>query len=341
MKKTLILLIFLPVLTFGQLMVSGGGSSLDLTTLLPIISDSTLWHLQGADTLVTDGALPIKVSGIRVSGTTRLDGTLTLITTASESLLIAAGGIRNEGGLIQKGNSSFGVLAVPKSTVQITGMGISAVNYYKGLRLSNPDAATNGVQAVSPVLLFRGAGYKTGYSSSDSVLWAIYIVPSQGGATTSSMLYFDSKVGSGGWANKATLSSGGDFVTGSVKASLHYVTSGDIELDGEDNTYIVIDNNNNDSDTRAVIFGKNGFGATSEEIARLTESGKFGVGTNNPLEEIHAKVEVVIEESGAGEKKWRLQTDPTTGKLEFYFRNTASWIKKASIDTTGGYTDEY
>jgi len=94
MKKSLILLIFLPVLAFGQFRVGGGGggsSTLDMSTLLPIIADSTLWHLQGTDTLVTDGALPVKVSGLRVSGTTRLDGTLTMVTTTGEQVQLGTG----------------------------------------------------------------------------------------------------------------------------------------------------------------------------------------------------------------------------------------------------------
>lgn len=108
-----------------------------VSAMLPIIADSTLWHLQGADTLVTDGALPIKVSGIRVSGTTRLDGTLTLITTAAESLIIGAGGFRNEGGLQQKGLAQFGATATP---VYITadgklGIGTSTSSPYNAFGL--------------------------------------------------------------------------------------------------------------------------------------------------------------------------------------------------------------
>jgi hypothetical protein len=125
MKKTLILLIFLPVLTFGQLMVSGGGSSLDLTTLLPIISDSTLWHLQGADTLVTDGALPIKVSGIRVSGTTRLDGTLTLITTAGEQVQLGTGSDAAPE-LSSAGDTDTGVRFAGGNKVQIVAGGVNS-----------------------------------------------------------------------------------------------------------------------------------------------------------------------------------------------------------------------
>jgi hypothetical protein len=92
-----------------------------VSAMLPIIADSTLWHLQGTDTLVTDGALPIKVSGIRVSGTTRIDGTLTLITTAAESLIIGAGGFRNEGGLLQKGAATFGATGT-QATISAAGV---------------------------------------------------------------------------------------------------------------------------------------------------------------------------------------------------------------------------
>jgi hypothetical protein len=125
MKKFLFTLLFctLPLIASAQMGgafgSSGGGTP--VSSMLPIIADSTLWHLQGADTLVTDGALPIKVSGIRVSGTTRIDGTLTLITTASESLIIGAGGFRNEGGLRQKGAATFGATGT-QATISAAGV---------------------------------------------------------------------------------------------------------------------------------------------------------------------------------------------------------------------------
>jgi hypothetical protein len=139
MKRILIALLLIATAASAQIGsgFKGRGGNASVSSMLPITADSTLWHLQGADTLVTDGALPIKVSGIRVSGTTRIDGTLTLITTASESLIIGAGGFRNEGGLRQKGLSQFGATATP---VYITadgkvGIGTATSSPYNALGL--------------------------------------------------------------------------------------------------------------------------------------------------------------------------------------------------------------
>ena len=37
---------------------------------------------------------------------------------------------------------------------------------------------------------------------------------------------------------------------------------------------------------------------------------------------------------------WKLEVG-SDNKLSFYYKDAGSWIKKASIDTTGAYTDEY
>jgi hypothetical protein len=43
--------------------------------------------------------------------------------------------------------------------------------------------------------------------------------------------------------------------------------------------------------------------------------------------------------AGANGNAWKIGLD--SDKLTFWFKDNGSWIKKASIDTTGGYTDEY
>lgn len=67
-----------------------------------------------------------------------------------------------------------------------------------------------------------------------------------------------------------------------ISGSDVYDNSGDLHLSGEDNVYIKMDYNNNDADTRAIIFGKNtNLGAVptaGNELMRLTETGNLGIG---------------------------------------------------------------
>ena len=115
MKKLVLFVLLLPALALAQSGAFGhGGSSLDLSTLLPIIADSTDWtagsHVhaikpKGGKSIEADSG---KFGALHVTGITTLDGELNMVTTASESLRIAAGGIRNEGGLRQKGAAIFG-----------------------------------------------------------------------------------------------------------------------------------------------------------------------------------------------------------------------------------------
>jgi hypothetical protein len=74
-----------------------------------------------------------------------------------------------------------------------------------------------------------------------------------------------------------------DFI---VQGSDVYDNSGPIRLSGEDNVNITMDYNNNDNDTRAIIFGKNSLGSPTE-LMRLSESGNLGIGVNNPTYKLH------------------------------------------------------
>jgi hypothetical protein len=268
----------------------------------------------------------VKAGSLEVTGNARFNGNVTLVTTASESLVVTAGGIRNEGGLIQKGNSSFGLQQTPKSTVQVTGNGISSVNYYKGLRLSNPDAATVGVQALSPALVFRGAGWKTDATAgSDSVLWSIYNLPVQGAAAPTSRLMIDAKVGSASWANKALLTSGGSFSTSCVTATAYLTTPG---VNNATGYYISADADNSGSDG-VIQFGKANYGAptAANEYARFAHGGNFGIGTTTP----YSHLSVVDAASGQGtgfhitSSQWN--------------KNRTTWATSHDTSSIAGYID--
>lgn len=68
--------------------------------------------------------------------------------------------------------------------------------------------------------------------------------------------------------------------------------SGSVTVGGEDNLYLVADWNNNDTDNRAIIFGKNGVGGGGgfAELGRINENGRFGLNENNPANLIHAGI---------------------------------------------------
>lgn len=67
-----------------------------------------------------------------------------------------------------------------------------------------------------------------------------------------------------------------------VRGSDVYDDNGDLKLSGEDNVYITMDYNGNDSDNRAIRFGKNNM-TSPTELMRLTETGRLGVGDVNPI----------------------------------------------------------
>lgn len=60
-----------------------------------------------------------------------------------------------------------------------------------------------------------------------------------------------------------------------------YDNSGDLRFSGEDDVYITMDYNNDDSDTRSIRFGKNSMTAPTE-LMRISENGNVGIGTTTP-----------------------------------------------------------
>ena len=179
------------------------------------------------------------------------------------------------------------VAFLPHGQMQLMANGMSAANYMKGIRLSNPDAATEGVQAFSPALVFRGSGWKTDATAgSDSVLVAMYLQPVQDSSAPIGRLMIDYKIGTGSWTNYAMFQLGGTMtITGNYATSRSNPSftgsSGSASFSSEDDLYICMDNNNDDADTKSVIFYKNGAlgGANASEVGRLKETGYFGLGT--------------------------------------------------------------
>ncbi len=115
MKKLVLFVLLLPALALAQSGAFGhGGSSLDLSTLLPIIADSSWLKLDDADTVTTKAARDLKVPGLLVTGTSKFEGEVTVrnnvtlsssgVTELNADSLTADTGIRSEGGGLFKGD---------------------------------------------------------------------------------------------------------------------------------------------------------------------------------------------------------------------------------------------
>lgn len=78
----------------------------------------------------------------------------------------------------------------------------------------------------------------------------------------------------------------------------------------------------------------------SSTMSLMQSGGNVGICTDSPEEELHVVGESVIEDASGN--KWRFRIDPTTKKLSFDYTSYQddSFTIRASIDTTGAYTDE-
>ncbi|MFA5240633.1 MAG: hypothetical protein WC476_13135, partial [Phycisphaerae bacterium] len=176
----------------------------------------------------------------------------------------------------------------PMATAHISVGSISSfpttnLPWVKGLRLGNPDAATVGVQAYSPALIFKGSGWGTTAGAADSVLWAIFNQPVQS-TVPSVSLQFYSKIGAGAWGTMANLTSSGTFTaldligTSSVRAGyLSGIAAATANLASKTDVEIIGDADNTGSDG-FISFGRNGYTDITTEYGRFTHAGYFTVG---------------------------------------------------------------
>jgi hypothetical protein len=75
-----------------------------------------------------------------------------------------------------------------------------------GLWMANTTAAAAGAQQISPSLVLEGQGWRTNATAeSQSVKWAIYVVPVQGAANPSAQLLFRQSINAGAYATYFSL----------------------------------------------------------------------------------------------------------------------------------------
>jgi hypothetical protein len=193
MKKTFLLLWLVPVLAFSQLTVTGG-SSLDLDTLLPIIADSTDWtagstvHAIKPKAGKTVEADSVKAGSLEVTGNARFNGNVTLVTTASESLIVPAGGIRNEGGLLQKGAATFGATGTQATISEAGVVTAPALNAEGATTATLLNIKQNQAELITAQVNrdFSGAGNWTGAN------WAVSggtLLHTTGATTAATLAY--------------------------------------------------------------------------------------------------------------------------------------------------------
>lgn len=92
------------------------------------------------------------------------------------------------------------------------GASVSAVGTGKtvGVTLANPTAAAAGAQQFSPMLEFKGNGWKTNATAaSQLVKWGLQLRPVQGAANPTGELVFWSSINAGAYAEQFKVTSGG------------------------------------------------------------------------------------------------------------------------------------
>lgn len=110
--------------------------------------------------------------------------------------------------------------------------------------------------------------------------------------------------------NGANAYTRGDLI---VHGSDVYDDSGNLRLNGEDNLYLSMDHNNNDTDTRAIMFGKNDEGGDANwiELMRLQENGRLGVGVSAPTN--YVDISTGVARSGTHSSNMALYVTANSG----------------------------
>lgn len=283
MRRLITLLLIIPALAVGQSRFGHGGSGgVSVSSLLPIIADSTLWHLQGTDTLVTDGALPVKVSGLRVSGTTRLDGTLTMNTIATEQVKLGTGSDAAPE-LSSVGDPNTGIRMPGSDTVKVVGGGVEIARFYPvtssprlEMRFRTGTYSNGGRRTyfgADTLALFNGA--RTGRDSTVTILPNGYIgvnkVPTVALDVTGSI------------TSSATIT--GSYITGTAGVTSYSYFNG-ATYSYATGINITADANNSGNDG-LILFGRGQYSAPTTEYARFLHTGYLGIGTTTPAALLH------------------------------------------------------
>jgi hypothetical protein len=209
----------------------------------------------------------------------------TLITASANEINLLHGLASTNGSIIVGNGSSLANLNIGASGYLLQSNGTNPVwtdassigktyTAGSGLTLVDTEFRLGGKISESTRLYINGTG-------TTEVFYVNYPNGNVSIGNTSPGTYKLSVTGAGYFSSSIT--AGGDL---RVQGGDVYDDSGDLHLNGEDNVYIKLDYNNNDSDSRAIIFAKNtNLGtvpAATSELMRIQENGSVGIGTTAP-----------------------------------------------------------
>jgi len=298
MKKIFLFLLF-ATSCFSQF-GHGGGGSLDLDELLPIIADSAKWtdgstvnsiKPRDAKTVEADSG---KFGALEVTGNTILGGNLTMVTTATEQVKLGTGSDAAPE-LSSVGDTDTGIRFTGGNKMQLVQGGLNSHT-------------------------FRPYRYTQTYSDGDTTsMWmdgTWFYIKSSARLVLDPVYQVSLRIGG---LEKMTFNA-----TYFAPGVADYYTSGFSTLPWKEH-YV--------SDL-SVIGGK---GQTATQYISK-EATITGADSSHTIW-VNAAGDPEYIFAGANGNQWKIGLD--SDKLTFWFKDQSSWIKKASIDTTGAYTDEY
>jgi hypothetical protein len=222
---------------------------------------------------VTDTVTGADVSGLltvdslEVAGATRLEGTLTMTTTAGEQVLLGPG---------TRTAPELSSAADPNSGIHIQGDSLKLVTD-GSTRVTVDPSGNVGIGTSAPSAKLEM--FKNAPAANDPLL----------------------KLSTSDDAQRFLVDEDGDaFMDGNFDLSDgKYIGTvlGNSWFISEDDLYLAMDQNNNDANTRSIILGKNANntgGGLFVELMRLTEAGSLGIGTTAPAAKLDVVGDVIV-----------------------------------------------
>jgi hypothetical protein len=208
MRKTILLILALASLGIAQARFGhGGGSSLDLDELLPIIADSSDWtdgstvnaiKPKGAKTVEADS---VKFGALEVTGNARFDGNVTMVTTAGEQVQLGTGSDAAPE-LSSVGDTNAGIRFPGNDIVSINTDGIRRLDVTKtGLITTLSSDTTAKMTITGGSSKTDDVGIKIAGTYSSNTAHSVQVNSTHPLAEGNSVAFFDAKGFTSGSAN--------------------------------------------------------------------------------------------------------------------------------------------